>query len=540
VAAALAMFDGGFGESAFGEDRGTGFGGGASGFPRSSVGASVAEDLFRPLAGDERQRLARVFEQGRGPDGFVPADEGRRQLEQTGVSTEMLQRIWNLSDLDRDGRLSLREFVCAMHLAEQVRQGQSLPVEVKAEQQVALVQGVEALVSNAASGFAPHSEALKPRHDDFSTVDTTTSAARHRGLGDLDVSDQDISISGRSHFDIGGTSLRVGGGQAPILEEPTLGAARNARLGQLAAVFEVVARLDPEGELRRICQEVFEERSQLEQQLAKRRDYERHLKQVRGELDNLRDSRRKVETDKVATQRRISHLQDELAFVESEVRSAEEDLQLLREAHGPGMQDHRRGPAPYSSPEEERRDMISKMRSERELLQKDQRSIEEIRSKLNGIFKEKFDAQAMQQSLLEKQRQTEQDRGLMLTAIEAERSKLSAMCAERLRLWEERSTLEREMTELDQEQFLAGHQMGGRNVSRGGNVPVAGNFHTAPPAGAQRARGVRQEEEPGVVYGTLPGMESDNAGASGTNPFGRGAADPFGSGPRVDYRGVRN
>merc|ERR1712204_55753 len=105
-----------------------------------------------------------------------------------------------------------------------------------------------------------------------------------------------------------------------------------------------------------------------------------------------------------------------------------------------------------------RRDMVSKMRSERELLQKDQRSIDEIRLRLNGIFKEKLDAQAMQQSLLEKQRQTEQDRGLMLTAIEAERSKLSAMCAERLRLWEERSALEREMTNILQERWLAEHR----------------------------------------------------------------------------------
>merc|ERR1719384_937349 len=159
---------------------------------------------------------------------------------------------------------------------------------------------------------------------------------------------------------------------------------------------------------------------------------------------------------------------------------------MLREANGGSLQDHRRGPASYSSAEEERRDIVSKMRAERELLQKDQRSIEEIRYKLNGIFKEKLDAQAMQQSLLEKQRQTEQDRGLMLTAIEAERSKLSAMCAERLRLWEERSALEREMTELDQERLLSGDQGGGhRSVPRVGSVPVAGAaghhfFNTAP------------------------------------------------------------
>merc|ERR1712232_1373008 len=64
----------------------------------------------------------------------------------------------------------------------------------------------------------------------------------------------------------------------------------------------------------------------------------------------------------------------------------------------------------------------------------------------------------LQQSLLEKQRQTEQDRGLMLTAIEAERSRLSAMRAERIRMWEERSALEREMTDILQERWLAEHR----------------------------------------------------------------------------------
>jgi hypothetical protein len=231
-----------------------------------------------------------------------------------------------------------------------------------------------------------------------------------------------------------------------------------AGLGQLASVFEVTARLDASGELKRLSREVLEERTNLEQHLARRRDVEIKLQESRGQLEALREERRRVEAESSGAQRHAAHLQDELGFVEREVKDAEQDLNSLRDSSDLSRIRERQGPAPYSSAEEERRDVLSKVRAEKELLQRDQRTIEELRIKLEQVFKEKLDAQVLQQSLLEKQRQTEQDRGLMLTAIEAERGKLSAMRAERIRMWEEKSGLEREMTNILQERWLAEHR----------------------------------------------------------------------------------
>jgi len=216
----------------------------------------------------------------------------------------------------------------------------------------------------------------------------------------------------------------------------------------------------------------------------------------RGQLEALREERRRVETEGSAAKRHVANLQDELGLVEREVKDAEQDLNSLRESSDMSRV-QRQGPGPYSSPDEERRDVLSKVRAEKELLQRDQRSIEELRINLEKVFIEKLDAQTFQQAQLEKQRQTEQDRGLMLTAIEAERGKLSAMRAERIRMWEERSALEREMTNILQERRLAEHrgspQRAGRpekdfkdNIGVPIGVPTEDYFRSAPGA-MQRA-----------------------------------------------------
>ncbi|CAE8665146.1 unnamed protein product, partial [Polarella glacialis] len=118
------------------------------------------DDLLAPLSEEENDRLARLFDRSRGLDGFVDAEEGRRLLRRTGLQEHQLESIWDLSDLDRDRRLSLREFACAMHLAEQVRRGRPLPVEVRREHQEAMAQGVERLTGST----FPLVDS-KPRHE---------------------------------------------------------------------------------------------------------------------------------------------------------------------------------------------------------------------------------------------------------------------------------------------------------------------------------------------------------------------------------------
>lgn len=594
---------GGFEDDAFGG----GFGGSGRG---SGSGGQISEDDCRAYA--------QAFERCKDADGFVMPQEATRQLERSELPREVLFSIWDLSDQDRDGRLSFREFVCAMHLAGQAARGQPLPSEVLPDWQEALARPVKRSLSRSGLESADPLGGSKPRADEWSTADTTTSdphghrkgrSRKHRDGGDrsfaasgaFDTRDSavpssmfdrtsdmgaqsELSTTGsriaredqygsRGHGGQAAGSHKVGSGRGfdtpgslenrrgrdptprstnhqvrserltqEALAAVTAAAARegspdprglpddeNSGLGQLASVFKVIARLDSGNDLSRLSREVLEERHDLERQLARRRDFERQLQESHSRLEALREDRRRVEIEKAAAQRNITHLQDEMGFVEREVKDAEEDLTLLRES-GDLTRDGsnskgRRGPAPYSSGEDERRDVLSKVRAEKELLQKDQRAIEEYRSRLEDIFKRKTAGQELQQSLLEKQRQTEQDRGLMLTAIEAERGKLSAMRADRLRMWEERSVLEREMSEIQQESWLVEHRAAPRvPLERGpgpgmsgAGVPDRDGRNVAPKP--QRAKGIRHEEAGSQLTGSRP--EWDGPGDGGpTSAFG--------------------
>lgn len=509
--------------------------------------------------------MASAFSQNVGLDGFISAEEGKRQLQQTGLPDQMLRNIWDFSDLDRDGRLSLREFVCAMYLANLARRGRVLPVEVRPDQQASLARPVERLLGHdfdhgaaAATAMDPF-DASKPSRGDLSTADTAGSDFRGPGrlgsrsrqrqdFGASDFpggSDRDPAFSSREPpaaaglgFDSPGSlrhreeALAGHRGRQGSSTAPAEGASPGEEvggngigLGQLASVLDVVARLDTGGELRRLKEDVLDERRELEQQLSRRRNWESQLREAGDKLDTLREDRRRVATQSAAAQRQISHLQDELLFLEQQVKDAEDDLAILRESGDvPSEANGRRGVAPYGSHEEERRDVMAKLRSERELLQRDQRGIEECRSRLDEVLRQKLDAQVLQQSLLEQQRQSEQDRGLMLTAIEAERGKLSTMRAQRIQMWEERSALEREMTDIAQERWLAestpthGREAGG---VRGLGVPAEPQRHQAPSQGGARQpmKGVRQDDQP-----PPPVLPGSTAASPSHDPFGREAS----------------
>lgn len=65
--------------------------------------------------------------------GFVPHDVAKVLLEKSDLPRAELLHIWAISDRDGDGRLSLPEFVCAVHLANRRRQGVPLPGVVPPE-----------------------------------------------------------------------------------------------------------------------------------------------------------------------------------------------------------------------------------------------------------------------------------------------------------------------------------------------------------------------------------------------------------------------
>ncbi|EEC10669.1 intersectin, putative [Ixodes scapularis] len=66
----------------------------------------------------------------RSRSGFLGGGQARTILLQSALPHTVLAQIWNLSDIDSDGRLTCEEFVLAMHLVDCVRAGDTLPAKL--------------------------------------------------------------------------------------------------------------------------------------------------------------------------------------------------------------------------------------------------------------------------------------------------------------------------------------------------------------------------------------------------------------------------
>lgn len=82
---------------------------------------------------DSAERLFSSF-QALGPvGGFLSPQTARDVLVKTGLNKEQLRKIWNLSDIDRDGHFDHHEYVVAMFLCDAVTQkNRPIPVELPA------------------------------------------------------------------------------------------------------------------------------------------------------------------------------------------------------------------------------------------------------------------------------------------------------------------------------------------------------------------------------------------------------------------------
>lgn len=263
---------------------------------------------------EEGERFALAFDQCRGSHGYVSKDSGLQQLEKSGLSPPVLHNIWELSDLDRDGRLSLREFVCAMLLAEKAKRGQALPRTVSVEQQTDMVRVVEKLVPSIAAGEFP--EVAKPKLEDFSTANT--GQARDARTTTTD----------------GVNSVR--GFESTAGKSPT-GLRRD--LGQLASFLEAAARQD-DGSLHQYVSDIFQVRRQLEEQLARRGDFERELREVHQAVASLSDERKVDEIRAVEIRQQVKHLKEEADFLEGELRGAEQEVTELQDATRLNVRDY--------------------------------------------------------------------------------------------------------------------------------------------------------------------------------------------------------
>ncbi|XP_067840599.1 intersectin-2-like isoform X2 [Heptranchias perlo] len=65
--------------------------------------------------------------------GYLSGPQARNTLVQSNLSHNQLATIWNLADVDQDGKLRAEEFILAMHLIDMARSGQPLPLTLPPE-----------------------------------------------------------------------------------------------------------------------------------------------------------------------------------------------------------------------------------------------------------------------------------------------------------------------------------------------------------------------------------------------------------------------
>ncbi|XP_062891102.1 intersectin-2b isoform X2 [Mobula hypostoma] len=65
--------------------------------------------------------------------GYLSGPQAKNALVQSNLSHSQLATIWNLADVDQDGKLRAEEFILAMHLIDMAKSGQPLPITLPPE-----------------------------------------------------------------------------------------------------------------------------------------------------------------------------------------------------------------------------------------------------------------------------------------------------------------------------------------------------------------------------------------------------------------------
>jgi len=111
-------------------------GGLASPFAVMKIGGASEASVFQAgwLVPPDLQAYANEFE-ALGPNsaGKVSGQQARDKLVESKLPSNVLHRIWALSDVDQDGSLTLAEYALARHLVEMKLNGQDLPASLPPE-----------------------------------------------------------------------------------------------------------------------------------------------------------------------------------------------------------------------------------------------------------------------------------------------------------------------------------------------------------------------------------------------------------------------
>lgn len=146
----------------------------------------------------ERENYKMMFyQQDMDRDGFITGGDGVQFFRMSGLADAILGQIWNLADIDQDGRLDIAEFIVAMHLiCCATQRGLPVPPTLPPE----LIPPSKAKLAN------PVAQSLNKTIDDFAT-----GLVRSRSASRADASITSPAVVQPAGVGMGG----MGGGLAP-------------------------------------------------------------------------------------------------------------------------------------------------------------------------------------------------------------------------------------------------------------------------------------------------------------------------------------
>lgn len=215
---------------------------------------------------------------------------------------------------------------------------------------------------------------------------------------------------------------------------------------------------------------------ELWRQLRRKSEFELRVAEKRAQLADFRDKRRGVSAACADAAASVDNLVGQVEFAKMHEREIQHDVAVLRESNRilqTAFQEKKAknavaeaemasGHIPHhlsmqeklalKQQAREKANSIELKREEQALLEYEQ--IKHLRAHLERLVAEKGNSQQRQQVLLDKQHAAEQDRNLLLSSLQEERKGINDLRHERLRLWEERHGMEREMTIMVQEAHM--------------------------------------------------------------------------------------
>ncbi|CAL1135384.1 unnamed protein product [Cladocopium goreaui] len=189
-----------------------------------------------------------------------------------------------------------------------------------------------------------------------------------------------------------------------------------------------------------------EEEKDLWRQLRRKRDFEVRLVEKRSQTEELEKKRMGPRIAQAEVLASLEVLTQEMEFVKSQQRELEHDLAVLKESNRLLQPAFQVAPQVGAQPNQPRtKDALAEERAHMESLQAQQEQIEQLRKHIESLHMEKQSLQQQQEALFQKQRSAEQDQNRLLGSIQDDRNLLNEVRAERIKLLEERASLEKQM-----------------------------------------------------------------------------------------------